>query len=233
MRSEERAQKVVRARYGRLAPIYDRANLERLLYSRARARAIALLDLRPGARVLDVACGTGVNFALIEERIGPSGRLVGVDLTPQMLGRARDRAARNGWGNVRFYESDVSQLSTQRLEALGALGTGERFDAALCTLGLSVIPDWESAWAAMLSVVRPGGRVAVMDAGHPTSSGAADAIAGRPLAWLLGRLFTSDCSRRPWTLVERDTDDCALERFTSGWVVTAAGDIRTSGNGRR
>jgi S-adenosylmethionine-diacylgycerolhomoserine-N-methlytransferase len=234
MRSEEeRAKKAVLARYGRLAPIYDWANLERLLYARARARAIALLDLRPGARVLDVACGTGVNFALIEQRIGPSGRLVGVDLTPQMLGRARDRAARHGWGNVRSYESDVSQLSMRRLEALGALGAGERFDAALCTLGLSVIPDWESAWAAMVSVVRPGGRVAVMDAGHPTSPGAADAIAGRPLAWLLGRLFTADCSRRPWTLVERDTDDCTLEHFTSGWVVTAAGDIRTSGDGRR
>src|SRR5215207_1205045 len=142
LRPEEQAKKAVRARYGRLARIYDWANLERLLYSRARARAIALLDLRPGARVLDIACGTGVSFALIEQRIGPSGRLIGVDLTPQMLGRARDRAARNGWDNVRLYESDVSNLSTQTLEVLGALGAGERFDAALCTLGLSVIPEW-------------------------------------------------------------------------------------------
>lgn len=233
MRPERQTNAAVRARYGRLARIYDWANLEPLLYSRARARAIELLQLRPGAKVLGVACGTGVNCAPSEERIGASGCLVGVGLTPQMLGRARDRAARHGWDNVRLYESDASKLSATRLGALGALGPGEQFDAALCTLGLSVIPDWERAWLAMLSVVRPGGRAAVMDAGYPTRSGGAEAVAGRPFAWLLGRLFAADCSRRPWTPVERDTDDCTLERFTSGWVVAAAGDTRTSGQGRR
>jgi S-adenosylmethionine-diacylgycerolhomoserine-N-methlytransferase len=228
MRPDEQANKAVRARYGRLARIYDWANLERLLYSRARARTIELLDLHPGAKVLDVACGTGVNHAPIERRIGTSGRLVGIDLTPEMLGRARARAARHDWHNVRLYQSDVSQLSTQRLETLGALNPGERFDAALCTLGLSVIADWQSAWAAMTSVVRPGGRVAVMDAGHPDLSGAAGQVAGRPLAWALSRVFAADCGRRPWELVARDTDSPILERFTAGYVVTAAGSLRSA-----
>jgi SAM-dependent methyltransferase len=98
------ATATVRRRYGRIASIYDWANLEGILYASARARAIELLDLKPGARVLDVACGTGANFALIEQRIGSSGELVGIDLRPPMLDRAGTRVARAGWDNVLLQE---------------------------------------------------------------------------------------------------------------------------------
>jgi ubiquinone/menaquinone biosynthesis C-methylase UbiE len=104
----------VRRRYGWVASIYDWANLEGVLYADARAPAIELLDLRPGARVLDVACGTGANFALIEERIGPSGELVGVDVAPQMLYQARGRVAGAGWKNVRLRAGDVCELDAER-----------------------------------------------------------------------------------------------------------------------
>jgi S-adenosylmethionine-diacylgycerolhomoserine-N-methlytransferase len=206
----------VRRRYGRIASIYDWANLEGVLYAEARERAIELLDLRPGARVLDVACGTGANFALIEQRIGPSGELVGVDVTPQMLNRARARVARAGWANVRLREGDVCELGAERL--------GEPFDAALCTLGLSVIPQWQRAWEAMKSAVRPGGRLAIMDASYPEGNGSrGDAVIPRPLAWALSRLFAADCGRSPWRLLQRDTDSPTSERFTLGWVTSAAG----------
>ena len=206
----------VRRRYGWVASIYDWANLEGVLYADARTRAIDLLDLRPGARVLDVACGTGANFALIEQRIGPSGDLVGVDVTPQMLNQARARVARAGWSNVRLREGDVCELGTARL--------GEPFDAAVCTLGLSVIPQWQRAWEAMVSSVRPGGRLAIMDASYPEGDGRrGDAVLPRPLAWALSRLFAADCSRRPWRLLQRDTGDTTTERFTWGWVTAAAG----------
>jgi ubiquinone/menaquinone biosynthesis C-methylase UbiE len=206
----------VRRRYGWVASVYEWANLERLLYADARARAIDLLDLRPGARVLDVACGTGANFALIEQCIGPSGDLVGVDLTPQMLDRARARVARAGWSNVRLREGDVCELGTERL--------GAPFDAAVCTLGLSVIPQWQRAWQAMVSCVGPGGRLAIMDAGYPEGDGRrGDAVIPRALAWAPSRLFAADCSRRPWRLLQRDTGDPTSERFTWGWVTAAAG----------
>jgi ubiquinone/menaquinone biosynthesis C-methylase UbiE len=206
-----RSQDSVRTHYGRIASIYDRANLEWLLYARARERTVELLGLQPGARVLDIACGTGANFALIRQRIGPSGELVGIDLTPAMLDRARARIARAGWDNIRVREGDVCEPGT----------LGGPFDAAVCTLGLSVIPQWQRAWAAMSGAVRPGGRVAIMDAGHPEP--AAGASIARPLAWTLGRLFAADCGRRPWRLLERETADVASESFTLGWVTAAAG----------
>jgi ubiquinone/menaquinone biosynthesis C-methylase UbiE len=206
----------VRRRYGWVASVYDWANLEGVLYADARAAAVELLDLAPGARVLDVACGTGANFELIRDRIGAPGELVGVDLTPQMLDRARARIARGGWENVHVREADVCALGPDEL--------GRPFDAALCTLGLSVIPDWQGAWQSMLALVRPGGRVAVMDAGDPAPGARRiDTTAPRPLAWALERLFAADRTRQPWRLLERDTRDPTSRPFTWGWVTAAAG----------
>src|ERR1700759_3121048 len=65
-----------------------------------RLRAVRALGLRPGASVVDIACGTGLNFPLIEEAIGPEGRIVGVDLTDAMLAQAQGRIETNGWRNI-------------------------------------------------------------------------------------------------------------------------------------
>src|SRR5436305_9439187 len=65
-----------------------------------RLRAVQALGLRAGDSVIDIACGTGLNFPLIEEAIGPGGRIVGVDLTDAMLAIAQDRIEANGWSNV-------------------------------------------------------------------------------------------------------------------------------------
>jgi ubiquinone/menaquinone biosynthesis C-methylase UbiE len=213
-----------RRRYQLLAPIYERTSGERTVYAAARARAIELLQLRPGAVVLDVACGTGMNFELVEQRIGPSGRLVGIDRSGRMLDRARSRVARYDWGNVSLIEADVERLSPDDLQQLGLSTPNAQFDAALCTLGLSVIPDWKSAWQAMLGLVRPAGRVAVMDGGYPSQPGAAgEVVPLRPLVWLMCRMYAADARRQPWELVKRDADDVTVERFSYGYVGVAAG----------
>ena len=70
-----------------------------------RYRTIWNLALEPGDAVLDVACGTGLSFALLEEAIGPSGRLVGVELSPEMAAHARTRIERAGWRNAELLVS--------------------------------------------------------------------------------------------------------------------------------
>jgi demethylmenaquinone methyltransferase/2-methoxy-6-polyprenyl-1,4-benzoquinol methylase len=65
-----------------------------------RLRAVQALGLRAGDSVIDIACGTGLNFPLIEEVIGPGGRIVGVDLTDAMLAHAQDRIETNNWSNI-------------------------------------------------------------------------------------------------------------------------------------
>src|SRR6516165_6760896 len=75
-----------------------------------RLRAVQALGLRAGDSVIDIACGTGLNFPLLEEVIGPGGRIVGVDLTDAMLARAQDRIATNGWSNVSLVQADAADF---------------------------------------------------------------------------------------------------------------------------
>ncbi|TMM17197.1 MAG: methyltransferase domain-containing protein, partial [Actinobacteria bacterium] len=74
---------------------------------RLRRRAVGRLQLRAGQTVIDVACGTGLTFALLADQIGPDGSLVGIDLSPEMLSQARERVTANGWRNVTLIESAI------------------------------------------------------------------------------------------------------------------------------
>jgi ubiquinone/menaquinone biosynthesis C-methylase UbiE len=124
----------------------------------AQRRAVDRLELRPGQRVLDVAFGTGLNFAAAERAIGPSGRLVGVDLSAAMLGQARRRVERHGWRNVELVRSSAQEAN------LGGV-----FDAALLSFAHDVLRSPE-ALDNNLRVLRPGARVAstgVMYPGDP------------------------------------------------------------------
>jgi demethylmenaquinone methyltransferase/2-methoxy-6-polyprenyl-1,4-benzoquinol methylase len=67
------------------------------------------LRLGPRDVVLDVGCGTGQAFPVLEEAIGPEGRLIGIDLSAAMLARAAERIERDGWRNVTLIESSVEE----------------------------------------------------------------------------------------------------------------------------
>lgn len=99
-----------------------------------REAAIDSLGLEPGDRVLEVGCGPGVNFEQIVSDIGERGSLVGVDYSPEMVERARERVERHGWGNVEVRRGDATTADL-----------GEGFDAAVATLSLSVMPDKREA----------------------------------------------------------------------------------------
>ena len=98
-------QRRVRRLYNLIARIYD---LRIGLWMPGRKPALEALRPRPGDTVLDLACGTGLNFRHIIERIGPQGRIVGVDCTRGMLKRARHRLARHRW------DGDVGRGSARK-----------------------------------------------------------------------------------------------------------------------
>ena len=93
-----------REQYRTIATRYDR-KLQIRLGEAARRRAFAQFNLRPGDTVFDVGCGTGLSFPLIEEAIGPSGRLVGIEPSPEMAAIARARVQSGGWENVELVEA--------------------------------------------------------------------------------------------------------------------------------
>jgi SAM-dependent methyltransferase len=92
------------AQYRRRARLYD---FELALFEPIRRRAIAELDVLRGDTVLDVGCGTGLSLALLRERVGARGRVIGIEQSPEMLARARQRVADARWRNVELIESPV------------------------------------------------------------------------------------------------------------------------------
>lgn len=220
--SNEPALETVYRRYSRLAAVYDRTSGAGVLFRQARARTVDLLDLSPGATVLDLACGTGLNFPLILERIGRSGTLIGVDLTSAMLRKADSRSREAGWSNVRLVKLNAADLSRERLARKGVLPPGHQVDAGLCTLGLSVIPDWKAAWENLVELVRPGGHLAAMDGDYPTLARRESGLA-RPVTWFVYRLSAADPERDIWPTIERSMRDLVTAKFSWGGVKVAAG----------
>lgn len=114
IRERDRIAKV----YQRLAKFYDLLGEEILGwilspfgYRSYRKRAIAAMNLQPGDTVVDLGCGTGLNFSLLEKAIGADGKIIGVDLTNAMLGQARKRLESNAWTNVELVQSDAADYS--------------------------------------------------------------------------------------------------------------------------
>src|SRR5262245_48818151 len=99
----------VRSWYDSLAWIYD--PLTDLAFRYRRNQAIPRLEITEGLTVLDVACGTGLNFAAVAKRLGVTGTLIGVDYSEGMLERARRKIARRGWKNVHLVRADAAQLT--------------------------------------------------------------------------------------------------------------------------
>lgn len=191
---------------------YDVLSGEWPVYRVGRVAAMAALGLRPGARVLDLCCGTGLNFPLLQEQIGPAGRLVGVDASPSMLARAQERADRAGWGNVDLVEADVRRLAS--------VMPGADFDAVVATYALSIVPGPESVWHQALAVLRPHGRAAVVDLGLPRGRG----VVWWPLARLACWAGGADPHRAPWLMVDRDLAPVAAEGHRAGHVVVRVGE---------
>ena len=95
-----------------------------------RLRVVQALGLRPGDTVVDIACGTGLNFSLIEQAIGPDGRIVGVDLTDAMLAQAQHRIETNGWSNISLVQADAAEFDFPT-----------EVDAILSTYALTQVPE--------------------------------------------------------------------------------------------
>lgn len=134
------------------AYVYDGT---RWMILHGRRRAVARLELRPDARVLEIGCGTGLNFRYLLEHLDPDrGRLTGLDFSADMLARAERRVAARGWRNVELVQGDATRLDL-----------GRTFDAVLFAYSLTMIPDWPAALERAREHLQPGGRIVVLDFG--------------------------------------------------------------------
>ncbi len=112
---------------------------------------VARLDLSPGARVLDVCCGSGASALPAAERAGPEGWVLGVDLAPGLVDLARAKAEQRGLAQAEFRVGDFGELTED----------GASFDAVVCVFGIFFMPDMPGAVRRLWRWVRPGGRLAI------------------------------------------------------------------------
>jgi arsenite methyltransferase len=109
--------------------------------------------LAPGERVLDLGSGAGTDSLIAAQMVGGEGRVTGIDMTPEMLGKARSAAATMGVANVEFVEGEAEQLPF----------ADSSFDVVISNGVVDLIPDKDVVFAELYRVLVPGGRMQIAD----------------------------------------------------------------------
>ncbi len=113
----------------------------------------SLGEIHPGQRVVDVGCGAGIDSLIAAKKVGPEGRVIGVDMTPSMLEKARQAARETGLANVEFREGYAEALPVEDGWA----------DVVISNGVLNLMPDKSAALEEMSRVLKPGGRLQIGD----------------------------------------------------------------------
>ncbi|MBZ0292064.1 MAG: methyltransferase domain-containing protein [Anaerolineae bacterium] len=185
--------------YRKRARNYDfTANLYYLIGFREwayRKRAVAALNLSPGDTVVELGCGTGLNFALLQKAVGSTGKIIGVDLTDAMLSQARKRVAEQGWNNVELIQSDAAQYAFP-----------PQVDGILSTFALSLVPEPDKVIESGAAALRPGKRWVVLDLKMPSNW----LRHLTPIILPIVRPFAVTealIDRQPWTIIRQTMED--------------------------
>jgi len=117
------------------------------------ANPFSLGRLQPGERVLDLGCGAGTDTLVAAQMVGPKGRVVGIDMTPEMLAKARVSASAMGLDNVELVEGEAESLPFP----------DGSFDVVISNGVIDLIPDKDAVFAEIHRVLAPGGRIQVAD----------------------------------------------------------------------
>jgi ubiquinone/menaquinone biosynthesis C-methylase UbiE len=193
-------------RSGRL-PLLDALTTAGLLGfdRKARAKAVTLLELTPGDRVVEIACGTGRTLPLLAGHVGADGVVVGIDRSPALMKRAKQRV------------KDFPGVELRLGDWLDA-DLGQPMDAAICVLGLSVLDEWERALDRMLHSVRQGGHLSIVDW---IFDGTANGPAWNAYVRLASRLVGADPERRIFTAARARLREATCHRLPMGLQIVA------------
>lgn len=179
-----------------------------------RRMAIGELALQLGDTVVEIGCGTGLNFDLLQREVGPRGQIIGVDMTPAMLAKANRRIRRNKWSNVSLIHTEAA-----------AFEFPGHVDGVLSTFALTLVPEYDRVIKNGAQVLAPGKRWVVLDLKMPEKW---------PL-WIvdlfviLTRPFgvTKDLGQRHvWESIDRYLENIIFKELYFGGIYICAGERR-------
>jgi ubiquinone/menaquinone biosynthesis C-methylase UbiE len=179
-----------------------------------RQRAVDALALAPGDTVVEIGCGTGRNFEMLERAVGPGGRVTGVDISEAMLRRARRRVVRHGWSNVELVQRDAATYEFR-----------PPVDGILSTYALVLVPEYDRVIERGFGALREGKRWVVLDQKLP--SGRASRLV--PLVDRMSRPFDYSGiigTRRLWESIRNHAGNVRVEEIYLGFVYLAVGERR-------
>lgn len=202
--------------YQKRAKYYDiSANLYYLLGIREfayRRIAVEALKLDRGDTVVELGCGTGLNFRFLRDRVGPEGKVIGVDLTADMLSSARQRIERHKWTNIDLIECDAV-----------AYNFPEPLDGIISTFAITLIPEFDKIIKNGANALSRGKRLVVLDFKMPDSWPKwlikFFVIITRPFGVTLDL-----ADRHPWESIDQCLDLVELKKKYFGGIYIAAGE---------
>ncbi len=179
---------------------------------RYRRLTMEALGLTSGDTVVDLACGTGLNFSYLQKAVGETGRIIGVDMTEAMLDRARQRVAQHRWENVELIQLDVAQYPFPQEVA-----------TIVSTYAITLLPEYDDVIRRGPRALRPGGRLAVLDFKKPEHWPEWLIRFG---AWAFSPYGVSlDLAvRHPWESIDRYLKRVAYREFYLGGLYLCVGE---------
>ena len=177
-----------------------------------REMAVNALKLKQGDTVVELGCGTGLNFRLLRDQVGAKGTVIGVDLTAEMLSAAKKRTERHNWKNIELVRCDAATYSFP-----------ENADGIISTFAITLIPEYDNIIKKGAAALTHGKRLVVLDFKMPDNW---------PM-WIV-KLFviitrpfgvTLDLAdRHPWEAIDQCLDLVEFETRYFGGIYIAAGE---------
>ena len=205
----------IRGLYRERAGWYDfAANLYYLIGFREakyRKMAVSALALERGDTVVEIGCGTGLNFRYLLQSIGNAGQLIGVDLTDAMLEKAKSRIERNGWQNIRLAQSDAAKYVFP-----------SSIKGVISTFALTLVPEYEAIIERAANTLVSGGRFVILDFKKPEHWPLWVAKIGVAITKPFG-VSLDLAERRPWEVMNRCFNNVTMTELYGGFVYIAVG----------
>jgi demethylmenaquinone methyltransferase/2-methoxy-6-polyprenyl-1,4-benzoquinol methylase len=208
-------KETIRGLYRKRAGWYDfSANAYYLIGFREtkyRKMAVSELALEVGDTVIEIGCGTGLNFKYLLQSIGNTGHLIGIDLTDAMLERAKSRIERNAWKNVQLVQSDAAKYVFP-----------PRAKGVISTFALTLVPEYEAIIERAANSLVSGGRFVILDFKKPERWPLWAAKVGVAITKPFG-VSLDLAKRKPWEAMNRYFKNVTMTEIYGGFVYIAVG----------